>query len=109
MEVRRLEDFKGGWVVGDFHPSLHRQKHVEVAVKHYKKGDVDKAHVHKIGTEITVVISGSAKMGSMLLLPGNVLVMEPGDPMPGDWEVQEDGTVTVCIKHPSVPGDKYPV
>lgn len=107
MKVLKIGDFKGGWLVGDFDPSLHRQPHVEVAQKNYRRGDVDAAHVHNIGTEITVMVTGSARMGTLTLAKGDVLVLEPGDPMPGDWEVLEDGTSTVCIKFPSVPGDKY--
>lgn len=108
MKVLKLSDFKGGWLVGNFDPSLHKQQGVEVAVKRYAAGDGEKAHVHKIGTEITVVVDGCARMGDVVLNPGDVAVLEPGEPMPGDWYVTRP-TTTVCIKFPSAPGDKYPL
>ena len=106
MKIHRLESFKGGWLVGDFEPSLCRQRIVETAVKHYAPGDRDAAHVHKIATEITVIVSGRARMGDLPLEAGDVLVLGPGEPMPGDF-VAIEATATVCIKAPSVPGDKY--
>ncbi len=114
MRVVRLEEFKGGWIVGNFDPTLWKQDGVEVAIKHYKPGDVDKAHGHSVATEITVIVYGKVIMRGrtpgqdVILSTGDAIVLYPGEPMPGDWEVLQS-TSTCCIKYPSVPGDKFPV
>jgi len=48
-------------VVGDFSPTLHRTRDIEVAVKHYRAGDHEPAHYHKIAREFTAVISGRVR------------------------------------------------
>ena len=54
-----------GWFVGRFTPTVLSTNDVEVAVKHYKKGDYESAHYHKIATEVTVIISGRVKMNGI--------------------------------------------
>ena len=51
MKVGKLSDMKGGWFIGNFEPSLFKTNNCEVAIKHYKKGDYESAHYHKIATE----------------------------------------------------------
>ena len=53
-----LDAMIGGWFVGDFEPSVIRTKDFEVAVKKYKAGDKEARHIHKVATELTVIISG---------------------------------------------------
>lgn len=108
MRIQRLENFTGGWLVGNFLPSLLRQPHVEVAIKHYQPRFVEKAHVHDRSTEATVIVYGRVRLGPLTLLTGDVLILDPGEPMPGDWVVVEP-SATCCIKFPSVRGDKRPV
>lgn len=57
MEVYNLKDFKRGWIVGNFFPSLFRCN-TEVGVQRYKSGDRHKSHYHARGTEINTVVSG---------------------------------------------------
>ena len=52
-----LDEMIGGWFVGDFEPSVIRTKDFEVAVKRYKAGDKEAKHMHKVATELTVIIS----------------------------------------------------
>lgn len=100
----RLSDFTRGWIVGDFEPSIIRTKAFECMVRHYKTGEKEAKHVHKIADEITVVVSGRFKMNGEMLQTGDIVHLHPGDP--ADFECIEDGATTV-VKTPSVIGDKY--
>jgi quercetin dioxygenase-like cupin family protein len=95
---------KGGWLVGDFLPTCLKTKECEVACKYYKSGDNEKAHVHKIAIEITVIVSGLVKMNTVEYKCGDIIILEPGDA--ADFQALED-TTTVVVKIPSVRDDKY--
>lgn len=58
MQVYNLKDFKRGWIVGNFFPSLFRCDK-EVGIQYYKSGEKHDAHYHARGTEINTVIFGS--------------------------------------------------
>ncbi|NUW73826.1 cupin domain-containing protein [Vibrio mediterranei] len=104
MEKSRIEDFVRGWFVGGFEPSLYKTTDVEIAVQRFNKGDLEASHCHKIATEITVIISGKAKMNGFILNEGDILSIEPGEYT--DFEALED-TVTVVAKLPGALNDKY--
>ena len=106
MTIERLDNMVGGWFVGDFSPVVHHTKAAEVACKHYKAGAAEKAHVHKIATELTLLVSGKVRMNGVDILPGQIVMLQPGEP--ADFQAIED-SVTVVVKTPSVIGDKYPV
>lgn len=106
MKIHKLDDFIRGWFVGDFLPALIRTKDFEVAVKYYKKGDKEDAHVHKIACEITVVVYGKCRMNDEILERGDVIVVEPGEVV--EFEALED-LANVVVKIPSAKGDKYVV
>ena len=99
-----LDEMIGGWFVGDFEPSVIRTKDFEVAVKKYKAGDKEARHMHKIATELTVIISGKVLMNSQEYNEGSIIEIHPNTS--SDFEAIED-TVTVVVKTPSVAGDKY--
>ncbi|MAR68298.1 MAG: hypothetical protein CL833_13700 [Crocinitomicaceae bacterium] len=99
-----LDDMIGGWFVGDFEPSVIRTKDFEVAVKRYKAGDKEARHVHKVATELTVIISGKVLMNSQQYGEGSIIEIPPNTS--SDFEAIEN-TVTVVVKTPSVSGDKY--
>lgn len=104
MKVAHIDDMTRGWFVGNFFPSLFLTNDVEVAVKHYKKGDYEEAHYHKIATELTVVISGTVCMNGQKYHSGDIVVMEPGEVT--DFEALTDA-VNVVVKLPGVNNDKY--
>jgi quercetin dioxygenase-like cupin family protein len=104
MRLAKLSDMKGGWIVGDFVPSLLRTRDFEVAIKHYKAGDREPAHHHKLAEEITVIASGRARMCGQEFVTGDIIELERGEST--GFEALED-TVTVVVKTPSVANDKY--
>ena len=77
MDSFSLDDMFRGWFVGD---------------------------CHKVATEITVIVSGTACMNGKEYAEGTILRMEPGEY--AQFSAVTDVT-TVVVKFPSVPGDKY--
>lgn len=104
MKVDRLENMVKGWFVGNFDPVVLRSQDMEVAVKTYRAGEVEAAHYHKVATEITVIVSGTAIMGGRTCESGDILTIEPG--FATSFEAVTD-VVTVVVKSPSVAQDKY--
>lgn len=104
MKQARLDDMTKGWFVGAFSPTVHATDACEVAVKHYKAGDKEGAHYHKIATEITLIVSGRVRMAGREWGAGDIVVMEPGDVT--DFEALTDA-VNVVVKTPGALNDKY--
>lgn len=93
-----------GWFVGDFSPVALRSEACEVAIKRYSAGDHEPAHLHKIATEITAIISGRVQMLGREWGDGDILTIEPGEAT--DFLALTD-VVTVVVKTPSAPDDKF--
>lgn len=106
MRTEKLDSMIRGWFIGNFTPTLYNTNDVEIAVKQYRAGDVEKAHYHKIATEFTVVVAGRVRMDGIEHIQGDIIVVEPGDVM--DFEALED-SINVVVKIPGVNNDKYVV
>ena len=104
MKTAQLDQMVKGWFVGDFEPSILKSPHVEVAVKHYKAGDKEERHVHRIGTEITVIVAGTVRMNGIKYTSGDIVMLDPGEAT--DFEALTNAT-NVVVKTPSARGDKY--
>jgi quercetin dioxygenase-like cupin family protein len=106
MIVKKLNEMKGGWFIGNFDPSLLKTDKFEVAVHSYKQGQKWPKHFHKVSTEYNCLISGSMNVCGKELKAGDLFVILPYEV--AEPEFLEDCTV-VIIKTPSIPGDKYEV
>jgi len=104
IETYDYEEFKGGWLIGDFEPSLLRTKNFEVCYKYHTKGEPWPAHFHKEGTEYNLLVRGKMKIFGNVIEKGTVFVMRPYEI--SDAEFLEDCEVLI-IKVPSDPTDKY--
>jgi quercetin dioxygenase-like cupin family protein len=100
------KDFVRGWVVGAFENPILQTDKFEVCVKHFKAGDVEKLHYHKLTMEITIVISGKVEMCGQLLVANDVIVLDPNEP--SNFKCIEDA-VTCAIRNGSYPKDKYEI
>lgn len=106
MRTAKLSDTKRGWFIGDFEPSIFRTKDFEVGYLTHKKGEEWSTHYHKEAAEYNLLVEGSMTVNGVLLEPGDIFVFEPyqiADPV-----FHEDCKI-VCIKTPSIIGDKYEV
>jgi mannose-6-phosphate isomerase-like protein (cupin superfamily) len=104
MKVESLSTMTGGWFVGSFSPAVLRSADIECAVKYYRRGDKEPRHHHKLAAEITVIASGRVRMCDREFAQGDIVCLDPGEAT--SFEALEDA-VTVVVKHPSVPADKY--
>lgn len=106
MQVDKVEDFFKGWIIGNFAPSLHVNSDFEVAIKFFKAGEAEAAHMQLIATEITVVIEGEIRLGDAFFTRGDVITIPPHEV--ADFVSITDSSL-VCIKFPSLPNDKVVV
>lgn len=96
----------GGWFIGDFTPSVHKDKNFEVGVKFYSRGDTEPAHYQKTAIEVTTILDGEVRIGSHFLSKGEILSIFPEEI--ADFEALTDCTLVV-VKFPSLPDDKVVV
>jgi hypothetical protein len=99
----KLEEFTLGWVVGNFSPSLHLTTDFEFGVKYFKSGDCEPRHYQTVARELSIVVTGSCRIGSFRLESGEGLMIEAGEE--ADFEALSDCAIAV-IKWPSLPADK---
>lgn len=104
MKVEELINFKKGWFVGHFCPTIYDTSTCECAIKKYKKGEKEECHYHMVATEITVIVSGYARMFGQVFGPGSVISIEPGEATA--FEALSD-VVTSVVKVPCVANDKF--
>lgn len=100
-----LKDFTRGWLIGNFEPSLLRSHDVEVAIQSYSAGDEEEQHFHKVGTEISLLVSGSASFNGNILNEGEGMIIYPKES--NVFKAVTDCKVLV-IKYPSNTNDKFP-
>lgn len=93
-----------GWFVGDFAPTALETSAAEVAVKPYSAGACEARHVHKVATEVTLILNGEVEMSGVRYKSGDIIVLAPGEAT--DFKAITD-VITVVVKLPSVKGDKY--
>lgn len=103
MKKVKLSDFKNGWFLGDFEPTLFKNPQFEICVKSFLQGEFEAPHFQRTATEITVVLSGSARMGRYLLEVDDILLIEKDEIC--DFEALTDCKV-LGVKFPSLPHDK---
>ena len=103
MKKYNIDNFKGGWFIGDFNPSLIKTKDFEIAIKYYKSGDEDDEHVHLLADEYTVIVKGQVIMNGEIFEEKDIIFIEKGEYV--KFKVLKD-TINVVIKIPSVIGDK---
>lgn len=100
-----LNDFIGGWLVGNFEPSLFKRDDIEVGLKQLKRGFVDEAHFHKKSSEFNVLISGRLKLETgEEIEAGNFFIYKPNEV--ARCEALSDCMILV-IRDGSDPNDKY--
>ena len=61
MKLLELQNFKGGWLVGDFEPSLFKRYNVEVGMHKLKKGYISDGHYHLRSNEYNLILNGKVK------------------------------------------------
>lgn len=104
MKEFKLENMVKGWFVGGFDPTAFKTDACEVAVKHYKAGDYEAPHFHKVATEITVIVSGAVEMCGKQWSEGDIIVLSPGEIT--EFHALTDA-INVVVKLPGALNDKF--
>ena len=77
MKTSNISDFYKGWFIGNFEPSLHKNKAFEVGIKSFTKGEIEPLHYQKLAHEITIVISGKVRIANVILIKDQILEIFP--------------------------------
>lgn len=93
-----------GWFVGNFQPSVLETDKFEVGILSHPSGQEWPAHYHKVAQEINYLVSGDMTVNDVKISVGDIFVIEPGEVAK---PVFLQDCQVLCIKVPSVPGDKY--
>lgn len=101
---KQSESGERGWFVGAFDRAVYKTNLFEVAHGFNTAGEVSPTHYHRLATEINLITSGCVEVNGELFRTGEGFIMEPGDTC--ECKYIED-TYTLCIKTPSILGDKY--
>lgn len=103
MKTYSLDNFKNGWIVGNFQPSILKGD-FEVGLHRHKKGEHHQDHFHKKSTEINLVVSGEISINNCFFKKNDIFVLEP-------YEVSQVEYLTdveiLVIRDMSDPTDKY--
>tara|TARA_B100001094_G_C18187164_1_gene804568 strand:- start:2527 stop:2859 length:333 start_codon:yes stop_codon:yes gene_type:complete len=103
MDVNNLKHMKGGWLIGNFEPSVFKAD-FEVGIHKHKKGEFHQDHFHKIGTEINCVLEGIVKINGKQFLQDDIFILYP-------YEISQVEYITDCkilvARSHSIPSDKY--
>ena len=83
---------------------LIKQKNLKFLIKFIKKNEKWDVHYHKKATEINLIIKGKMKIQKKILKKNQIFILKPkeiADP------IFYQDTHIICVKVPSVIGDKY--
>lgn len=98
-----IDQFKLGWFIGDFEPSILRTKDFEVAYRVQKKDEYHAPHVHPIGVEYNYLIKGQMTINGRKFVGPTVFVIEAGEEC---YPVMDTDCELIIVKTPSLPNDK---
>jgi len=104
MKTYRINDMVGGWFIGDFEPSILRTDAFEVGYKVHPKGEIWDTHFHKEATEYNLLVQGRMRICNETLSSGTIFIISKGEVVS---PVFETDCHIICVKVPSVIGDKY--
>jgi hypothetical protein len=104
LKLNNLKKFFKGWYIGNFSPTLFKTDQFEIAVKKYKKGEIEEKHFHKLAAEYTLIVYGKVNMNGIIYKKNDIITIEPNHST--DFIAMKK-SCTVVVKIPSIANDKY--
>lgn len=105
-EFYNLNQFKRGWFIGNFQPSILRTREFEVSIISHKMNEETFPHFHRASTEINVVVQGTLMVNGHKIETGDIFVYHA-------FEVSNvrflTDSVLCVVRVPSAPDDKVHV
>jgi hypothetical protein len=102
-KMAHIDDMTRGWSVGDFEPSFIRTNLFEIGILTHKKGEKWPFHIHDELAEYNHLLSGDMLINGIKYTSGDSFMFEKGHPAVPEFLTDCE---VICIKVPSVPGDK---
>lgn len=99
-------DYVRGWIVGDFQPSVLKVNDYEVGILTHKKDEQWDFHYHSNMTEINLLVRGHMMLNEKVIKQGDIFTLVPNQVSCPKFLTD---CLIVCIKTPSVIGDKIVV
>lgn len=99
-----LNDYKRGWILGNFTPSIEVNEDIEIGyLCHLKNSNWD-FHYHKQSIEINFLVQGKMKINDIDYNEQDIFII---DQNVVSCPVFTEDCYIICIKIPSKPNDKY--
>ena len=105
MEINKIKNFKNGWFVGNFTPTL-LNSNFEVSYREYKINEAHTTHFHKKSTEINLVVNGEIKINDIIFKKGDIFILKPFELSIAEFITDVE---LVVVRDISDPADKYNV
>lgn len=103
-QIWNSSQFIRGWFVGNFMPSIHKITQFEVGALTHVKNDRWDYHYHKKADEINILLEGSMLLNNHQINQHDVFIIPRGQVA---CPIFVETCRVMCIKIPSVIGDKY--
>lgn len=103
MKIFNIKDFKDGWFIGDFEPSIIRFPFFEISHHFHKAGCKSEPHIHKVSMEVNYIVSGCVIASENILNAGDFFIYYPNEI--SKVEFLSD-TNLLIIRIPSISTDK---
>lgn len=103
MEVVPLDKMFRGWFIGDFEPSVFKTSAFEIGYLYHKKDEYWPAHYHEKIDEYNLLIKGKMLVNDKIINENEIFIIPKG--IVSNPKFLEDSYI-ICIKTPSIPGDK---
>lgn len=79
MKELLLNNFKNGWIVGDFNPNIINWGEGEIAIKEYKKGFVEIGYCHEAADVFLILVSGVIRCSGKTIYADTILQFGRGE------------------------------
>jgi len=99
-----IDEYVRGWLIGDFEPSIKRTTDYEIGVLTHKQGEKWPFHYHKESREINILLSGEMIINNQSIKRNTLFIFEKGMI---SCPLFLTDCIVLCIKVPSLPGDKW--
>lgn len=107
MLITNIKDYKAGWMMGNFNPSVLRTPYFELGHHTYPAAFKGDNHRHDMSTEYNYIVRGKADVNGKILSRGDMFIFTPGEYCGSVVYLEE--TDLIIVKSPSAPDDKIDV
>lgn len=99
----QINEYVRGWLIGNFEPSIMKTTEYEIGIMSHFTGEHHGFHYHQHLTEFNILLSGKILLNNIPINAGTIFIMNKN--IIACSKFLEDCKI-LCIKVPSVPGDK---